>query len=377
MVSQTVIAGPIPRWGVAAVLCLLGLVAAADPLDEAQALLHAQRERPDLAGFERAVALLDAALAARPTDARGWTLRAWAHMTEHRFAEALDAARMALAQDAEQPAALAVQTDALIELGRYPEAIASAQRLLDLDPGLPAWVRAARLRWLHGDPDGAVALLTQAAEAAGPRGEAVAWVRLELARLALDAGDLAAATAAVEAAGSALPTHPRLPGTRARLLDLAGDPAGALAAYQEALITAPNAEDALAAWRLARRLGDNGAARTLATLLDGLGRLDTGGRDARALAEFWCEAGDPIRAMALADAELARRPDVFSHATRARALAAAGRTDEARAEARRALALGTPDPALRRGLAALVGDAPVGAVAAADGRLPAASGAAR
>jgi hypothetical protein len=73
------------------------------------------------------------------------------------------------------------------------------------------------------------------------------------------------------------------------------------------------------------------------------------------LAEYFAESGDPTRGLALAQAELAARPDIYSRATLARVLARAGQVAEARVQARAALVLGTPDPDLRAGLADILG----------------------
>ena len=54
-------------------------------------------------------------------------------------------------------------TDANIELGKYAEAEKSAQWMLDLRPGnIPALTRAAYLRELFGDIEGALELMQQA-----------------------------------------------------------------------------------------------------------------------------------------------------------------------------------------------------------------------
>ncbi len=349
------------RTPIAWLLALAAAGAGAEPVAEAQALLQAQRTRPDAARFEQARAILTQLTAQAPRDARAWTLLAWAHLTEHRFGEALAAAETAAALAPDRPEPQAVMTDALVELGRYPQALDCAQRLLDLDPGVPAWARAARLRFLHGDLDGALALLTQAAAVAGPRGEAAAWVQLELARLHLEAGDPVAAEADLTAAALAFPDHIGLPAARARVTAARGDPGGALDLYLAAIAAQPNAEDALAAWRLARTLGQAGATRHLAALLDGLALLDTG-LSRRALAEYLAEAGQTDRALDLARTELALRPDLYSHATLARVLARAGSSGgprawaEAREQAHLALALGTPDTRLRADMGAILGE---------------------
>ena len=52
-------------------------------------------------------------------------------------------------------AALGVQVDALVELGRYEEAERALQRMLDLKPSTASLTRASYHRELHGDISGA------------------------------------------------------------------------------------------------------------------------------------------------------------------------------------------------------------------------------
>ena len=69
--------------------------------------------------------------------------------------------------------------------------------------------------------------------------------------------------------------------------------------------------------------------------------------DPRTVAQFLATKGrDPARAVALARAELDRRPGIYTADTLAWALHRAGKTGEARPHATKALALGTPDPTL-------------------------------
>jgi hypothetical protein len=69
-------------------------------------------------------------------------------------------------------------TDANVELGNYKEAEEAAQRMLDLRPGnLPGVTRAAYLRELFGDVDGALELMNMALQST-PTTEAedAAWI---------------------------------------------------------------------------------------------------------------------------------------------------------------------------------------------------------
>jgi tetratricopeptide (TPR) repeat protein len=345
------------RW-VVLVVILSSIVPpsfAADALREAESLLLAQRTRPDAAQFARAKEIASAEVKRSPGEARGWLLLAWSQMIEHRFAEALDSARTAERLAPRDARALALASDALVELGRYDEAVIVTQQLADNAPGIPAWTRAAHLRFLLGDLDGAIELASRAARAGRPRTEATAWSWVDLARLYSYAGNHDAAAAAIAAAETAFAGLPGLAAAKARLLVERGDVKGALNLYRKSLAAQPNAEDALAAWRLASRLGETGSVRHFAALLDGMAKLDTTGQSRRTLAEYFIEAGQVQRALALATQELAVRPDVYTHAVLARALQADGQIAQAREHARRAVAYRTADPELQSGMRAILG----------------------
>ncbi len=342
-------------WGQIVLSCLLAVsTVAADPLSEAESLLLAQRTRPDAAQFERAKRIIATEAERTPNRARVWTLLAWAHMTEHRFGEALEAAKTAQHLVPDEPRTLALMNDALVELGRYAEAVAMTQRLAELEPGVPAWTRAAHLRFLHGDLDGAIELMALAARSSPKRGEAAAWAFVHLARLYLYAGNPAAAEQAIAAAEQAYPNLSATWREKGYLLSAQGDLKGALEAHRQALSLHPNAEDALAAWHIACKLGQEGTAKHLASLLEALVKLDTG-LSRRELAEYFAETGQFSHAEKLAQEELAARPDIYSHATLARVLARAGNRSKAQNHARAALALGTPDPRLQADMRAILG----------------------
>jgi tetratricopeptide (TPR) repeat protein len=333
--------------------CVIPSASAADnSLREAETLLLAQRTRPDSAQFERAKTIAAAEVKRVPGAARGWKLLAWSHMLEHRFLAALDAAKTADRLAPDDPITLALLDDALVELGRYDEAVAVAQRLADLAPGVPASIRVARLRFLYNDLDGAIQLLSAAAK--GGRGESGAWVWLELARLHLLASDSAAARQAIAAAREAYPRLPAILPTQARLLLAEGDARAALDLYRQALVAQPAAEVALAAWRLAHELGEAGHAKHYAALLEGLAKLDTQGLSRRALADYFAETGRTQSALKLAGEEFAARPDLYSHATLARVLQHAGDALQAQRHAQAALALDTPDPQLQTEMRAIL-----------------------
>jgi tetratricopeptide (TPR) repeat protein len=114
------------------------------------------------------------------------------------------------------------------------------QKLLDAFPGLPANSRAAHLRFLHGDPAGAIGLLEESLGSAPPGSEAHAWAFLQLAELHLNGGQLGRAEKALAGAEDLFPGRPEYPALWARLREAQGRPAEALALLREALELYPN-----------------------------------------------------------------------------------------------------------------------------------------
>ncbi len=136
-----------------------------------------------------AEASLKEALGLGPKHPRARILKATMAKRRGQAAEALKVAR-ALAKDAPSlPEVWGLLSDLSLEAGRYAEASEAAQKMLALRPGLPAYSRAARLRWLHGDVSGAQALWGQALEAASAeKPEPGAWVLGEAGHIAWKRG---------------------------------------------------------------------------------------------------------------------------------------------------------------------------------------------
>jgi tetratricopeptide (TPR) repeat protein len=98
----------------------------------------------------------------------------------HQFASAEADAR-ALATETDSWSDWMLLGDAQMEQGKLEDAGASYQRAMDQRPGLPLYDRAAWLRWLTGDVDGAVALQERAVAAGSSADpEPYAWVLTRL-----------------------------------------------------------------------------------------------------------------------------------------------------------------------------------------------------
>src|SRR5215510_3232863 len=88
--------------------------------------------------------------------------------------------------------------DALIEQGKTEEAALAYRKMMEMRPGPQAYIRAANLRWLKGDTEGARALMLMSAQSAGET-ESAAWAWSKLAIYELQAGEVKRAHAACDA----------------------------------------------------------------------------------------------------------------------------------------------------------------------------------
>ena len=311
---------------------------------EAASLLAQIREAPRAADLARAQNLIERLLAIGAP--RADALNAWRLLIDHRFDEALTAARRARSAGTDALLAAISEADALTELGRYDEAENTVQYLLDHHYGIAALARASHLRMVFGDLGGAIELT---ARALALRASAVdrAWLQLDLAELQLKAGAPNKAMTLAMIAVEHLPA-PAL-AMQARAQAAQGQAQAALALYRVALTTSLRAETLLEVWRLARSQGELTLARRSAAVLDGMARLDaTGvGGDRRCFVEFYVERGELKTAEALARAEWRQRPDIFGAAQLAWVLLRADKVREALAYAVYAVRLGTPDPLLQ------------------------------
>src|SRR5262249_15130720 len=125
-------------------------------------------------------------------------LRGHALQNMHRFGEAEKIARelvetRGLAYDFE------LLGDALIEQGKTDDATLAYQKMMEMRPGPLAYGRAAHLRGVKGDTEGAGELMLMSAQAAGET-ESAAWAWSKLAIFELQAGGIKRAHAACDAA---------------------------------------------------------------------------------------------------------------------------------------------------------------------------------
>jgi tetratricopeptide (TPR) repeat protein len=281
--------------------------------------------------------------ARQPGSEEAMLLRGHALHNLHRFKEAeLLASQLVSRRGA--PFDFGLLADALMEQGRLDEAVVACQKMLDLKPDLHAYARAAHLRWLKGDLDGASEAMDVAARAASPRDPATAaWLHTRLGLYDFQAGRREAARRNLETALALQKDYPPALLVLGRVALAEENTAGALAHMTRASRLNPLPEYQ---WALADTLRLAGRTNEAAAVEDQLASAGAAA-DPRTCALFLAtRRRQADTALRLASRELEERADIFTQDTMAWALAAARRWSEARGHMRRALAEGTQDARL-------------------------------
>jgi tetratricopeptide (TPR) repeat protein len=173
----------------------------------AAAYLQKVREVGDPSYYPKVEALLSSALQHDVSDIEATTLMGTLTLARHQFAEALTWGQKAhaLAPHASRP--LGIISDAQTQLGRYPEAVASLQQMVNLRPDLSSYSRVSYLRELYGDIPGAIDAMQLAIRAGGPVPENLAYTEVLLGNLYFNSGRLSDAEAQYQRAARDFPGY--------------------------------------------------------------------------------------------------------------------------------------------------------------------------
>jgi tetratricopeptide (TPR) repeat protein len=310
-----------------------------------QAWVQKARSDGDALHYLSAEGCAEVALRETPKDRGALDLRGLLLLNNHRFEEARALAQSVVDMSPDDALAWGTLSDALTDLGRYPEAVRAAQRMMDLKPNLASYARASYLLWLRGDVVGAKESARLAIDAGGDRRdkEPLAWVLVQAASLFFHEGDLEGAEAGFRRALDVVPGFPPALVGRARVALGQGRPEEAATLLGEAFAKRPLAETAGLLADARRLAGDDAGAEAAEREVFREGRST----DGRTLSLYLStHAKDTEEALALAQRELATRDDVYTEDTLAWALYRAGRASEARLASDKAMALGTPDARL-------------------------------
>ena len=301
------------------------------------------RSHNDPGDYRLAEAVANCLQSSYPDEAAALLLRGHVLHQLHRFAEAETIARQLVARRT-VVLDFGLLGDTLMEQGRLEEAAAAYQRMIDLKPFYQSYTRAAHMRWMKGDLDGALQAMRQAVSSASPRDpESSAWAHTRVALYELQAGRTAQALDAVAAALESESDYAAALLAKGRILLAQRKSAEALSALTRAATLNPLPEYQ---WILADALRAQHRETDAAVVEQELIARGTTS-DPRTVALFLATRRiDEATALSLADAELAVRADVFTLDARAWALAANGRVPDALSAIAPALAQGTADARL-------------------------------
>ena len=319
----------------------------------ALALSRRARETSDIKFYTQAEEALQRSFEISPGNFDAERTHIWLLLGKHEFAAALEAAKQLNKKMPDDVMLYGFLTDANVELGNYKDAEVAAQWMLDLRAGsIPGLTRAAYLRELFGDVDGALDLMQMAYQSTPPsESEDRAWIITQEAHLNLATGKTSQAENLLQQALAMFPGYHYALGNLAKVRIQQKRYAEAVELLQQRYQAARHAEnlyELAEALQLAGRAGD--AKKAFAefeqkSLLESY-RADNSNHE---LTFYYADhANEPAKALEVAKREFARRHDVYTLDSYAWALYVNGRSEEARKQIDAALAVGIRDAKLFR-----------------------------
>jgi tetratricopeptide (TPR) repeat protein len=312
----------------------------------AAAYMQKARETGNFEFNTKAEAALKQSLQMDPNDTSTLTLRATLLLTFHRFKEALDEAKRVQSLAPDNPDIYGVMTDALVELGDYPQAVEAAQRMMNLRPDAAAYSRTSYLRALHGDLEGAIEAMQVAVKAANPtNAENAGWFRVHLGLEMLAAGKKVEGEREIDIALDIFPDYHLALAAKGRARSAAGDFEQAIDFYKRAQARVPLPETAIALGDLYTKLGKPAEAQRQYALVDFIERTSAAGSTySRQLALFWADHDTKLdEALEIMQRERETRADIYTSDALAWCLYKKGQLSQAEAAIEQATRLGTQD----------------------------------
>jgi tetratricopeptide (TPR) repeat protein len=184
----------------------------------------------------------------------------------HEFGRALSLARQSEQINPYGSVNLGVLVDALVELGRYRQATAACQRMLDLKPAVPSYTRASYLFELKGDLDGADFAMRRALQI-GYSADDRAFAYFQLGELAWNAGKVDRAGHFYRQGLQEDASYVPLLYGKAKVEAASGDPAQAVRDFQTVVDRYPSPTYVIEFADLLDSLGRDGRARQQRSLL--------------------------------------------------------------------------------------------------------------
>ena len=319
----------------------------------ALALSRRARETSDVKFYAEAEDTLKKSFEISPNNFDGERIQVWLLLGKHEFAAAREAALKLSKRMPDDVMVHGFLADANAELGNYDEAEKAAQLMLDLRPGnLPGITRAAYLREIFGDVDGALELMNMALQSTAPSEvEDAAWILTQMAHLQLSVGKTADAEKNLQHALVLFPGYHYALGNLAKVRIQQRRYDDAVQLLQQRYQATPHAENLYDLAEALHFAGRHEDAKTAFAEFEQKSLLETnrGDNSNRELIFYYADyAHDPLKALEVAKREFSRRHDVYTLDSYAWALHVNGQDNEARRQIEAALAVGIRDARLLR-----------------------------
>jgi len=319
----------------------------------ALALSRRARETSDVTFYSQAEEALQKSFAIAPVNFDGERIHVWLLLGKHEFAAALAEATKLNKKMPDDVMVYGFLTDANVELGNYNDAEKACQRMLDLRTGTqPAVTRAAYLRELFGEVDGALELMNMAFQSSPPaQAEDGAWILTQMAHLYLSTGNLDKSEKTLQQALAMFPGYHYALGNLAKVRIQQKRYGEAVTLLQRRYQAAPHAENLYDLAEALQLAGRTDEAKKAFAEFEQKSLAETNRADNSNHELIFCyadHANQPARALEVASREFARRHDVFTLDAYAWALYRNGQYAEARKQIETALAVGIRDAKMFR-----------------------------
>jgi tetratricopeptide (TPR) repeat protein len=317
------------------------------------ALVRRAQETSDPAYYTQAEDALKKSLELAPRNFDTEKIEVSILLGEHEYPAALEAAKALNKRVPDDVMVYGLLTDANIELGNYSDAENSAQWMLNLRPGnLPALTRAAHLRELFGDAEGAYELMDLAYQSTPPSeaGER-ARILTQIGHLRFTSADTTTAEKFLLQALITSPGYPDALGNLAQLRIAQKRYSDAVVLLQQRYQSAPRADNLYELAEALQLAGRTDDAKRSFMEFETKAFRESGKKDNFNLELVFYFADhllQPAQALKVAELEYAWRHDVYTLDAYAWALHCNGRDIEAGKQIEAALAVGIRDARLFR-----------------------------
>jgi tetratricopeptide (TPR) repeat protein len=316
---------------------------------KAFALARRARETADPAYYDRAGEAIARSLELAPGNFEALKVKGWILLGRHEFAQALQLAKDLNRRAPDDVLVYGLLTDAHVELGNYKDAEEAAQWLLNIGrSSVPGLTRAAFLRELFGDIEGALELMNTAYQRIDPsETEDRAWTLTQIGHLLALTGKTTEAGGILDQALRLVPDYHYALAGLAKVRAAEGKRDEAVRLLERRYEIAPHPENLFDVGIALHRAGKLAKARVVLADFEKKALAESAGWDNanRELIAYYTDiANKPTAALRIASREITRRRDVHTLDAYAWALHRSGRHVEAMKQVEAALSVGTIEP---------------------------------